>query len=138
MTYMLLSKCALKLVEEIILKVVEEIKTHILCSITFLFENRTVYEIMWENTVERDRSQMTLWRTELHAGYLRLQTHTQNIHDTKDAIFIYCNWVSTRWNTHTAIMVTLTRLNVTLHVHRLSCINRYFSPRTAVTVKTAQ
>jgi len=27
--------------------VVEKIKTHILCSITFFSENRTVYEIMW-------------------------------------------------------------------------------------------
>jgi len=32
-------------------KVVEEIKTHILCSKTFS-ENRVVYEIMWENMVE--------------------------------------------------------------------------------------
>ena len=28
-------------------KVVEKIKTHILCSVTF-FGNRAVYEIMWE------------------------------------------------------------------------------------------
>ena len=32
-------------------KVVEKIKTHILCSVAFFlsFENRPVYEIMWEN-----------------------------------------------------------------------------------------
>jgi hypothetical protein len=43
--------------------VVEKIKTHILCSVTFFFfENRTVCEIMWENIVERDRPQMTIWR----------------------------------------------------------------------------
>jgi len=36
-------------------KVVEEIKTHIVCSITFFFfENRAVYE--------QDRPQMTMWR----------------------------------------------------------------------------
>jgi len=29
--------------------VVEEIKTHILCSITLFFENRAVYEQMWKN-----------------------------------------------------------------------------------------
>jgi len=29
-------------------KVVEGIKTHILCSITFFFENRAIYEIMWK------------------------------------------------------------------------------------------
>ena len=42
---------------------VEEIKTHILCSIFFFFENRAVYEIMWENIVQRGRPQMTIWRT---------------------------------------------------------------------------
>jgi len=43
-------------------KVVEKIKTHILCSITFFFspENRAVYEIMWKNIVERGRPQMTI------------------------------------------------------------------------------
>jgi hypothetical protein len=30
-------------------KVVEKIKTHILGSVTFFFENRAVYEIVWEN-----------------------------------------------------------------------------------------
>jgi len=29
-------------------KVVEEIKTHILCSIAFFFLNHAVYEIVWE------------------------------------------------------------------------------------------
>ena len=32
-------------------KVVQKIKIHILCSVTFIFENRTVYEI-WKNIVE--------------------------------------------------------------------------------------
>jgi len=34
--------------------VVENIKTHILCSITFFPENHFVYEIMWKNIVEPD------------------------------------------------------------------------------------
>ena len=29
-------------------KGVEKIKTHMLCSVTFFFKNRAVYEIMWE------------------------------------------------------------------------------------------
>jgi len=42
---------------------VEEIKTHILYSVTFFFsENRVVYEIMWKNIVELDRPQVTIWR----------------------------------------------------------------------------
>ena len=28
----------------------------------FFFENTTVYEEMWKNTVERGRPQMTIWR----------------------------------------------------------------------------
>ena len=43
-------------------KVVEELKTHILCQITLFPENRAVYGIMWENTVERGKPQMTIWR----------------------------------------------------------------------------
>ena len=38
---------------------VEEIKTHILCPITFFFENGAVYEIVWKNIVEPDK---TMWR----------------------------------------------------------------------------
>jgi hypothetical protein len=63
-------------------KVVEEIKTHILCSIFFL--NRTVYETMWKNIVEADRPQMTIWRmriacwitkaTDTHSEYVILIT----------------------------------------------------------------
>jgi hypothetical protein len=43
-------------------KVAQKIKTHILCSVTVFYENRAVYEIMWENIVERGNSQMAIWR----------------------------------------------------------------------------
>jgi len=43
-------------------KVVEKIKTHIFCSITFFFETPAIYEIMWKNIVEPGRPQMTIWR----------------------------------------------------------------------------
>jgi len=42
--------------------VVEKIKTHILRSITFFSDSRTIYEIMWKNMAERGRPQMTVWR----------------------------------------------------------------------------
>jgi len=42
-------------------KVVEEIKTHILCSMIF-FLNSAFYEIMWKNTVERGGAQIIVWR----------------------------------------------------------------------------
>jgi len=45
-------------------KVVEKIKTHILCSVTFFFspENHAIYEITWKNIVEPNRSKMTVRR----------------------------------------------------------------------------
>jgi len=42
-------------------KIVEKIKTHILCAIAFFFENRVVCEIMWKTAAERDRLQITIW-----------------------------------------------------------------------------
>jgi hypothetical protein len=59
-------------------KVVQKIKTHILRQITF-FDNRTVYEIMWKNTVQPDRPQITPWCRHFACWKLRLQTQTQNI-----------------------------------------------------------
>jgi len=45
----------------------------------FSFENRSVYEIMCKNTAESDRPQMWQYGScAPHAGYIRLQTHTQN------------------------------------------------------------
>ena len=39
-------------------KVVEEVKTHIMCSIIFFPENFAISEIMWQSMVEPDRPQM--------------------------------------------------------------------------------
>ena len=40
-----------------------ETQTHILCSIDFFFfENRTVYEIMWYNMVQRDTTDGSIIR----------------------------------------------------------------------------
>jgi hypothetical protein len=41
-------------------KVVEKIKTHVLCSITFV-ENRVVYEIMWKNILEPEKPRVIIW-----------------------------------------------------------------------------
>jgi len=40
-------------------EVVDKIKKHILCSITF-FEDHAIYEIMWRNTAKLERPQMTI------------------------------------------------------------------------------
>ena len=62
------------------INLIDKIKTHLLCSITFR-ENRDVYDIMWKNTAEPDKPQMTIHYSAcaLRARYPRLQTHTQNV-----------------------------------------------------------
>jgi hypothetical protein len=41
--------------------VVENIKTQIVDSITFFFENLTAYEIIWKNIAEASKPHMTIW-----------------------------------------------------------------------------
>ena len=82
----------------------ENQNTHFVFS-NFFYENRGVYEIMWNNLVERGRPQMTIWRMR-----------------------IAC-WIPKATNTHTecvtliAFPTTTTiarkRLNVTSYVHWL-------------------
>ena len=43
-------------------KVVDKMKIHILCLITFFPESRAVCEIVWKHTAEPDRPQMTMCR----------------------------------------------------------------------------
>jgi len=38
-----------------------------------------VYDIMWKNTLAPGSPQMTIWFMALHAVYLSLQVHAQNI-----------------------------------------------------------
>jgi len=85
-------------------KVVEEIKTHILCSITFFFLNRAIYGIMWKYIVEPGRAQMTIWR-------MRISYFITKATDTFTVCIRYCFF--------TAKMFAWTRLNVTLYVHFL-------------------
>jgi len=54
----------------------EEIKTQMLSWVTFFPpENRAVYEIMWENVVERGRPQMTIWHISV-ASRITMATNT--------------------------------------------------------------
>jgi hypothetical protein len=87
-------------------KTVEEIKTHVLQSIIFFFENRAVYEIMWKNILEADRPQMTM----VHA-------HCMLDNQGYKHILGICN----TYSFPKAKMITRTRLNMTLYVHCLPC-----------------
>ena len=68
------------------IKVLEELKTHILGSVTFFFpENHAVYEIMWKNIVERGRAQMTVWRIRI-ACWITKATNTHSEYVTLIAL----------------------------------------------------
>jgi len=85
--------------------IVEEIKTHILCSITFP-ENRAVYGKMWKNMVEAGRTHSIIRRIRF-ACWKTKATNTLRIFNT------YCFSAAT--------VVTRTRSNITLYAHYLSC-----------------
>ena len=46
----------------------------------FFFENRTFYEIMWKNIVERGRPQMAIWRMRIACWILKAtRTHSEYV-----------------------------------------------------------
>jgi len=53
-------------------KAVEKIKTHVLCLLN-VSENSVLYEIMWKNTAEPDRPQMS------YVAQANIQTHSEYI-----------------------------------------------------------
>jgi hypothetical protein len=83
-------------------KVLEKIKTHILCSITF-FPKLCPLEIICQNIVEPPRPRVTMW-------LMLIATNTPS------------EYVSNTYYSSTAKMATRTRLNVPLYVH---CLPRY-------------
>jgi hypothetical protein len=90
-------------------KVVEKIKTHILCSITFFRKSHRVYDIMSKNLVATEGPQMTsqhgactrprAWVTTCtHApAYTQTHTHTQ-ISNT------YCFSIATMIREHASVL----------------------------------
>ena len=94
-------------------KVVQKIKIHILCSVTFFFENRAVYEIMWKNTVETGRRQMTVWRMRIACWIPKAtNTHSQYV--------ILIAFPLQQWLHERASMLCL-------YLLCLSCLNQFVS-----------
>jgi len=60
-------------------KVVEKIKTHILCSISFFSENLAVYETTWKNSIEQCRLQMIILRLRI-ACWVTKATKTHSLY----------------------------------------------------------
>jgi hypothetical protein len=62
-------------------KGVEKINTDILYSLTSIFfENLSFYEIVWKNTVQHDRKQMTIWRMHITCSIPKAtKTHSEYV-----------------------------------------------------------
>jgi hypothetical protein len=56
---MIISRSVILRIRNVSEKVIEKIKTHVLCWKAYFF-SRAVYEIMWKNVAEPDMSQMTV------------------------------------------------------------------------------
>ena len=60
--FFIISRSCLLRMRNVLDKSCREIQnTHFLFT-NFFFDNHAVYEIMWKNTAERGRPQMTIWR----------------------------------------------------------------------------
>jgi hypothetical protein len=93
-------------------KVAEKIKTHFTFN-NFFWKSCRLWDYVEKYGRARQETNEQYGARALHAGYLSLQTHTQN---------------SNNYGFSTATMVTRTRLNVTLRVHSLSCLYWFLGP----------
>ena len=59
-TFMIMSRSVLLGMKNVSDKTVQNIETHVSCSISFLLDNRAIYEIMLKNVVQRGRPQVAI------------------------------------------------------------------------------
>ena len=77
--FLIISRSVLLVIRIRQTKVVQTIKTHILCSVTF-FLNRVFCEMIWTNTVERGRPQMAIWRMRIACRAQKVtNTHSEYV-----------------------------------------------------------
>ena len=108
-------------------KIVEKIKTHILSSI-FSPWNPGVYEMMWKNTAEPDKPQMTVWRMHIacwisEASNTHTNTHTHT--HLEFLLLVHCNSGCTNAPqcyvcTYSTLPVSLRMFQEILHVFVLN------------------
>ena len=97
-------------------KVVEKIKTHILCTVTFFSENHAVYGIMWKNMLQPDRSNMTIWRMRIAWCIPKAKiTHSEYVIHTA---FLLQQWLQARFSLLCCMYTTVSILDVKYSVSR--------------------
>jgi hypothetical protein len=94
-------------------KVEEEVKTHILCSTTFL-QNRAVYEIMWKNIIEWFRPQMAIRR-------MRIACWVPKATDTHSEYVIFIAFPQQKWPHECAATLRYTYSTLAVRPSRDDC-----------------
>jgi len=100
-------------------EVVQIIKTHISCSLTFFLLNRPVCEIIWTNIVEPGRPQMTIWRMRF-ACWIPEATNTHSEYVMLIAI------ARRQWLHDRASMLRYTYTDCLLYVTLIAYCNSFF------------
>jgi hypothetical protein len=78
-TFLIISRSDLLKMKMFQTRVVENINSHILCSVTFL-KHHAIYEIMWKNIVQPDRPQMAIWHMCIACWVTKVKnTHSEYI-----------------------------------------------------------
>jgi hypothetical protein len=113
-TFLFISRSFLPRIKMIQTKVVEKVKAQISCSMTPPPENRAVYEITWKNFVDLGRPRMEI-------RCMRMSRWAPKATNTHSGCVIHTYCFST------ATVVARMHLNVTLHVHCLSCLMCIFA-----------
>ena len=81
---MIISRSVLTTMRNVSDKIVQKVKTHILCSNpTFFYKNCAVYEIMWKNIIELDRPRRAIWR-------MRIACDLAKATDTLSEYVMFC------------------------------------------------
>ena len=94
-----------------------KIKTHILLSRVFFFENRDIYKIRCKNIVDRSRTQMTVWR-------MRIACWIPKARNTHSDCVILIAFPLQQWMHKRAPLLRYTYMSclvdncVTLHIYR--------------------
>jgi len=86
-TYLVISRSVLLKIKNVSANVVKEIKTHILCSLTFS-EYRAVYEVMWKDTVVRGKARDYYMA---HAHCILYNKGDTQTHNMSYLLIFHCN-----------------------------------------------
>ena len=85
-------------------------KTHLMTNnFLFFFENRAVYDTMWENIVELGRPHMTIWRMRIACWITKATNTTQNMSQKRICCFLIMSSLPLTWSA-----VSMTHCDISL------------------------